>query len=166
MKTRTRACLAAVLVIATATACSPGEKKEQPTDMKSASEAEITGQVNQYANQVAALVGNPLFNPATSSAPCSGRGGELDEKIRTVQGAYNVNLAAGRHVDTLARIREQWRAQGWTITEDVTSSNGREGALAAKTTPDGYSLSLTSTSPPTALALLVNSPCYRSTDPL
>ncbi|MEH0934465.1 hypothetical protein [Micromonospora psammae] len=46
--------------------------------MKSASEAEITGQVNQYANQVAALAGNPLFNPATSSAPCSGRGGEMN----------------------------------------------------------------------------------------
>ena len=139
MKTLLRAC-AAVLVLAPAAACTHTQtEKEQPTDMKTASEA---------------------------AAATGGRGGEMDEKILTVQGAYNVNLAPDKHVETLARIREKWRAQGWTITEDTTSANGKEGALAAKTNSDGYSISLTSTSPPTAFALLVNSPCYRSTDPL
>ena len=65
---------------------------------------------------------------------------------------------AGR-VDTVAKGRDTFKADGYEITDDRVA--GGQGVLAAKA-PDGYGFYLQSTSPPTALALLVNSPCHRS----
>ncbi|MEU8387922.1 hypothetical protein [Micromonospora sp. NPDC048842] len=106
--------------------------------MQTASEADITRRVNEYAGQVAAATGSTLANPAASSAPC----------------------------ETLARLRDQWRSQGWTITEDRTFPNGSEGTITATTTPDDYSLTVSGTREPTALLLLVHSACYKSAEPL
>ncbi|MEU4715262.1 hypothetical protein AB0F73_16605 [Micromonospora purpureochromogenes] len=170
MKTFTRAGLAVLvaLVLTTASGCTPNKEKEdkKASDMQTASEADITRRVNEYAGQVAAATGSTLANPATSSAPCEGRRGEMDESIRTVQGVYNIPVAPDKHLETLARLRDQWRAQGWTITEDRTFPNGNEGTITAKTTPDSYSLTVSGTKEPTALLLLVHSACYKSTDPL
>lgn len=125
--------------------------------MQTASEADITRRVNEYAGQVAAATGSTLANPAASSAPCEGTRGEMDESIRTVQGVYNISVAPDKHLETLARLRDQWRSQGWTITEDRTFPNGSEGTITATTTPDDYSLTVSGTREPTALLLLVHS---------
>ncbi|MEU6202772.1 hypothetical protein ABZ814_04185 [Micromonospora musae] len=173
MNARTRAGLAALaalaaLILTTSTACSsPDDPQDRKTtDVQTASEADITRQVNDYANQVATTVGSSLTNPTTSSAPCEGQRGEMDESIRTVQGTYNIAVTPGKQLDILAQLRDQWRNQGWAITEDRTFPNGTEGTITAKTSPDSYSLTVTGTKEPTALAILIHSDCYKSTDPL
>lgn len=164
-RTVRRAGTAAALVLVLAGGCGLINDKGDD-DVETRREADVTRQVQEYADGVAALVGGPLVEPATSSAPCSGRAGEMDESIRYVQGAYQVELPGDRHVSTLARIRDHWRADGWTITEERTYPGGTEGTLTARTAPDGWSVSLTSTTPPRALALLIHSTCYRSADPV
>lgn len=139
-------------------------KDDNVHDVQTMSEAEVTRRVEQYAEQVAALIGGELVNPAVNSAPCEGGAGEMDEQIRYVQGAYQIPLAAEKHIETLARLRDEWRAKGWTITEDRTFPSGTQGGLAVTTNEDGYSISLTSTTPPNAFALLIHSTCYRSAD--
>ncbi|RKN24185.1 hypothetical protein D7147_04155 [Micromonospora musae] len=170
MNARTRAGLAALtaLILTASAACtSPDDPYDRKAaDVQTASEADITRQVNDYANQVATTIGSPLSNSTTSSAPCEGSGGEMDESIRTVQGVYNIAVTPGKHLDILAQLRDQWRNQGWAITEDRTFPNGIEGTITAKTTPDSYSLTVTGTKEPTALAILIHSDCYKSTDPL
>jgi hypothetical protein len=139
--------------------------KGKGDDVQIRSEADVTRQVQQYAEQTATAVGSTLTNGAASSAPCEGRAGELSEDIYYVQGTYQLPLAPEKQLATLARMRDQWRGQGYTITEDRTFPDSAEGTLTAKNPTDGYSIRLTSTRPPTALALLIHSDCYRSAKP-
>jgi len=140
------------------------ERDDTVDDMPTMSEAEVIRRVDQYADQVAALVGGEHTPSKANSAPCTGRAGETDERIRYVLGTYQIPLAEEKHIETLARVRDEWRAKGWTITDDRTLPDGVTGILAAKTNSDDYSVRLVSTEPPTALALLIHSTCYRSAD--
>ncbi|MEV1286337.1 hypothetical protein [Micromonospora sp. NPDC049679] len=158
---RVTAMLCALLLAGAA--CTGNKGKGDDVDIRS--EADVTRQVQQYAEQTATAVGSTLTNAAASSAPCEGRAGELSEDIYYVQGTYQLPLAPDKHLATLARIRDQWRGQGYTITEDRTFPDSAEGTVAAKTPTDGYRISLESTSPPTMLALLIHSDCYRSPQP-
>jgi hypothetical protein len=154
----TRAAVAAVAAAAL-TACT----SSTGADVESKSEADATAAVQQHADRIAGVLGSPLLNPSTNPGPCSGQRGETGRDIFAVQGAYQVTMPVEKHTGTLARLRDLWKADGYTITDDRSFGDGA-GVLAARS-PEGYSVNVESTSPPSALALLVHSPCFRSPTP-
>lgn len=131
-------------------------------NVESKTEADVTAAVQQRADKVAILIGQALREPATNASPCTGKLGETDRQVFTVQGAYNLTMPAEQQLETVAKVRDTWRAEGYEITDDRVV--GAQGVLAAKA-PDGYRFYLQGTAPRAALALLVNSPCYRSPTP-
>ncbi|BEL05268.1 hypothetical protein Q0Z83_034590 [Actinoplanes sichuanensis] len=137
------ALLAGLLLL---TACS-GEFVE------SKSEADTTALVQQHADALAGVVGEPLRDPATGPMPCSGtRDGYA------VQGAYNIDVPDGEEPRaTLGRVRSDWTAKGYEITDD-REIGAYEGVLAAKT-EDGFSLDIETVSRD-AFAVLLHSPCF------
>jgi hypothetical protein len=131
-------------------------------DVQSKSEADAITVVQQRADALAQVIGAALINPSNQPGPCSGKLGETDRDIFAVQGAYNVDLPVEKHSDALARLRDQWKADGYTITDD--RAIGSAGVIAAKA-PDGFSFTVQSTTPPTGFAVLVHSPCFKSPTP-
>ncbi len=132
-------------------------------DVESKTESDATAAVQQHADGIAQAIGSSLTNPSTRPGPCTGKLGESDREIFAVQGAYNVDLSVEKHAPTFARLRDLWNANGHTITDDRTLGDGT-GVITAKT-KDGYSFNVQSTAPPTGLALLVHSPCFKSPTP-
>ncbi|MET3425679.1 hypothetical protein BJ973_004891 [Actinoplanes tereljensis] len=114
--------------------------------------------VQAKAEGIAGQIGGALTNPALNDAPCTGKRGESGgDEVYFIQGGYQIALPAAEHVATAAKLRDQWKAAGWTITDDRTVGSA---AILAATTPDEFRVDLESTVPPSALALLVYSPCY------
>jgi hypothetical protein len=150
---------ATALTLALAVAgCSTGD------DVQTKTEAEAGAAVRQFADQVATTIGGVTFDTAnTVPSPCEGGFGETNREIFTMQGSYQWALPTDRQLDTIARVRESWRASGYEITEERKLSEDR-GAVNAKT-PDGFNLYLFSTTPPTGMGVVVTSPCYRSPTP-
>ena len=149
--------LVAVLALA---GCSFGKGD----DVDTRTVAEVKQSVQEWADQVVTLIGDTSINtPSANDASCTGRAGESDRSIFYVQGGYSLPIAEEDQLATLARLREHWKAQGWTITDDRTF-NDSSGTLTVKT-PDGYSLDLSSTIPPIAFSLIIVSPCYKSPNP-
>lgn len=160
---RAFAVVACALLLAL-TGCSILIGKEDDMEIRTVPDA--SDQVNHLAQQVADLVGDTKLEEAsTNDAPCSGRWGELAEDIFYILGTYQVPLPHEEHIPTLARLRDHWQQQGYTIRDHRTFSHDNTGSLAV-TTPDGYKIRLMSTVPPTALALFVSTPCYKSPEVL
>ncbi|WP_203824816.1 hypothetical protein [Actinoplanes palleronii] len=127
-------------------------------DVESKSENDVNAQIQQHAETIASLVGNPLFNPSLSASGCTGRGGETSDKIFTVQGVYNVNPPRkDQHLASLGKVKAEWKAKGYTITDDRTVGPD-DGVVAAKT-PDGYDLDI-ERALPDGFVILIHSPCY------
>ena len=130
-------------------------------DMETKTEQEAKALVQQRAEQVTELIGagQPKFiglDPTT----CTGRFGEEDRRIFSVQGTYRLPLEASRQIEVLARVKEHWKAQGYTIPEDRTI-DAISGILSA-TAADGYDFSLITAGGSTALGYIINSPCFTS----
>jgi hypothetical protein len=141
----------AAAVVLTVTACS-GEFVETK------SEADTTALVQQHADALAALVGTPLRNPATGPMPCTGKQGEGDRSVYAIQGAYNIDAPDGEQARaTIARVRADWTAKGYEITDDREIGD-YEAVLSAKT-KDGFSLDIETVSRD-AFAALLYSPCF------
>ncbi|BCY08900.1 hypothetical protein [Actinoplanes sp. L3-i22] len=127
-------------------------------DVQTKSENDVNAQVQKHAETIASLVGNPLVNPSLSARRCTGRGDESSDKIFTVQGAYNVDPPQkDQHLASLARVKADWVAKGYTITDDRTVGTD-DGVVAAKT-PDGYDLDI-ERAIPDGFAVLIHSPCF------
>jgi hypothetical protein len=133
-------------------------------DVESKSETDAIAVVQQRADQVAQVIGAALTNPSNRPGPCSGKLGETDSDIFAVQGAYNIDQPVEKHVETFTKLRDRWKADGYTITADRTFGVDGSGVITAKS-PDGFSFNVESTSPPTGFAVLVHSPCYKSPTP-
>jgi hypothetical protein len=127
------------------------------------SEADTTAAVQQYADQISAAVGGPLTNAATNAAPCTGKLAETHSDVYTVQGTYRIAVPAEQHVATAARLRDTWKANGWKITDDRTFNNTE--AVVTAETPDGFNVNVESTKSGANIAIMVNSPCYKSPTP-
>src|SRR4051794_18425245 len=96
---------AAVLVLS---ACSGG-------DVETKSESDVTAVVQQHADAIAAIAGQPLENPNIRAGQCTGKSGESSDKIYSVQGVYNLAPPAnGSQLDVIARVRADWKAKGHT----------------------------------------------------
>lgn len=150
-----------VLPLLLVAACTDSKDDNQ---VKSASTADVTNVVNDYANRTAALAGDglELQNAETNPGPCEGRAGELSEEVQSVLGGYQLTLPVEQHHAALQRVRDGWRQQGFEVKQDRDLGNG-EGRLTVHNPADDYTITLQSTKPPTMLALLVTSPCYRVT---
>jgi hypothetical protein len=69
-------------------------------------------------------------------------------------------LPAARHPATLAQLRDSWAAQGYKI-KSFRMFSDIEGVVVAENPADEVEVAVTSTVPPTAVAVLVLSACYR-----
>lgn len=154
-----RAAITAATVLLAVTACTT----ITGADVDTKTEADAKAAVQQYAAQIAGVIGAGLQNPAENASPCTGKLGETDSDVYTMLGTYQVDLAPDRHPDTMTRLKDLWTANGWKITED-RRFGGVEGVIAAKTT-DGYSISAESTTSGAKVAVMVGSPCFKSPTP-
>lgn len=149
--------LAAVLALA---ACASAERPRDSVPTRS--KAEVGADVQAQADEIGKLVGVPLQNAKVSPALCVYRKGNTgDGDVFVMQGSYQIALPEGQHVSTGTKVRDAWKAAGWTITEDTAEAKTME--LAA-TTPAKFTVRLGSTTPPNALLVLVQSPCFRERD--
>jgi hypothetical protein len=161
LKWRTALGAAACAVLLTLAGCSDRTGKDDA--MKTISEADAISQVNRYAQSVADLIGTSKpENPKASGAACEGKAGEFSEDVYYVQGSYQIPLPNEQHVATLGRLRDQWRERGYTVKDDRTFPEQNRGILVVNDPADGYTVWIQSTKPPTALALIIHTPCYRS----
>ncbi len=156
--TRSAQTLGSLLVAASLIASCSTEKEPMPPK----THAEATQQVREYAQTVAAAIGLggvAEYETGVSASPCRGPNDETAGDGRFyVQGNYQLPLTVD-HERVLASLHDSWRAQGWAIkafrmfTED-------EGTVSAENPSDNIQISVESTRPPTALALLILTPCY------
>jgi hypothetical protein len=151
---RTIPAVAALLAAAmlTLTACSGDDVEPKP-------EADVTAVVQQHADAIAAVAGQQLTNPKVRAGGCTDPSGNVSDSVYTVQGVYNLPapIAGEKHLDVIARVRDDWKAKGYTITDDRTVAADR--GVAAARTPDGYKLDI-ETGDPRGFAVFVDSPCY------
>ena len=134
--------------------------------MQTATVDDVKAKVQQAADQVAATIGAGLTNPAVSPATCEApAGGKEDDKVFYVQGAYQIPVAPEQQVPTLAKLRDQYKQQGYTVKDDRTAADTNTGTLTVVAPDDTFTISVQSTSPPQAVALLIHTPCYRSPTP-
>ncbi|GGN85455.1 hypothetical protein GCM10010112_65910 [Actinoplanes lobatus] len=141
----------AVALLLSVTACS-GEFVE------SKSEADTTALVQQHADAIAKTIGMPLRNAETGPAPCTGKLGESSSDVYSILGTYNVDVPAGENRQVTAdRVRAEWAAQGYTVTDD--RKIGTDQAVLTADTGDGFNLDVESTSG-SGLAVFVHSPCF------
>jgi hypothetical protein len=151
--------LAALLLALVLTACTDKAQGEPP--LQTMTEAQARALVQSYADAAAASVSSELANYTASKAACQGRNGETAADGRfDVAAVAQIPLAADQHVATLQRIHDDWAAKGYEITDHRTFSDGTSGVVAARNPADRIQISLESTVPPTALALMVVTPCY------
>jgi hypothetical protein len=147
-----------------------GGANKDPTEGKQmvavASLTDVQRQVREQANTVLADLGlpPPSTAPDIGPAPCSDAGGSADDGRFYVAGAWQVPLPSAQQIATLRRVRDTWQAKGYEITDYRELPSGVEVVLAAGNPTNGYSLSLITTSPPIAVAMLVSSPCMKSPD--
>ena len=146
---------AVLLVTAALASCSLfGDAVEVKT------EADASALVQQRGEQIASLAGGPLTDPAISPASCEGKFGESSDTVFSTLGVWVVPMEASKHLDTIARVRDAWKAQGYDITDDRKIGENR-GVLTAKT-DDGYTLDLTSQVESKGFRVMVSSPCFES----
>jgi hypothetical protein len=127
---------------------------------------DVKAKVQEAADQVATTIGANLTNPAVSPATCElPAGGEEDDAVFYVQGAYQIPVAPQQQVPTLAKLRDQYKQQGYTIKDDRTGAENNTGTLTVVAPDDSFTISVQSTSPPQAVALIIHTPCYRSPTP-
>jgi hypothetical protein len=158
--TRTRGVAIGVAAVLAMAGCTGTPRPRDP--LATRTRADVGAEVQTQADQIAKLVGNPLQNAKINSAKCVYRPGKTgDGSIIVMQGSYQIALPSDRHASTAAKVRDAWTAAGWTITDDATQDKAME--LAA-TTPAQYTVRLASTTPPNALVVLVQSPCFHDSD--
>ncbi len=135
--------------------------------MQTVAEAQTKAQVQEFAEGIAAVLGADLENPGLNASSCEGRFGESSDEIYSVMGAYNVRVPHREHPEAVGRLRAHLRERGYRITDDrvVDTTHHGKGYTLKGEDPDGYSVRLRSTVPPTHLALTVHSSCRRSPTP-
>jgi hypothetical protein len=131
-------------------------------DVESKNKDDVKAVVRQQAATVAGMVrsGN-LQEKVVGDYPCTGKLGESNDRVYTVQGIFGIPLAADQQVATINRIRETWTAQGWTVTGEITN-DPRRGNVTFRTKPDDYSIQLLTAPGLDMLNVSINSPCYES----
>lgn len=123
---------------------------------------------DDHANRVVSMIGGgvKLENPKTGTVPCEGPGSRTEETVYYAAGHYQIApIPEDQQLSTLRRLREQWQQQGYTITQDRVFPDGKTGELVVRNSVDEFEIAVITTEPPTAFALSISSPCYRSHEP-
>lgn len=125
--------------------------------------AEVEKLVKSYADATASAIGKPLTKWSTIAVPCEDPNGDLATDGRwNMTGHANIAVERAQQIKMLTRLRDQWKQQGYEVTEFRTFPPDDElGTVAVNNPEDGISVSLESTAPGTAFALLIATPCYR-----
>jgi hypothetical protein len=123
----------------------------------------ISDQVRAYATAIGAIIG---ADPATTEtrvgpAPCETSGSEVTGNAYYIQGNWQMPLPPADHSGALARLRDSWVEQGYEIKRFHMFSD-TEGLVIAENPVDKFELMAESAAPPTAVAVVIMSPCYRS----
>lgn len=138
---------------------------DEGTTVEAKPRAEVETTVRAQADAVAATAGVALQGWRANSAPCDTPDGNIADDGRwNLTGFAAIPLAADQHVATLRKLKEQWQAGGWRISDDRTLPDGVRGSLSGVAPGTGLSVSITSSDPPKQLALIIASPCYRPAD--
>ncbi len=126
-------------------------------------EQQAAAQVRDYAATIGAVVGADAAATETrvGPAPCETSGGEVTGNPFYVQGNWQMPLPAAEHAAVLARLRDDWTAQGFEIKRFHMFSDV-EGVVIGQNPADGFELMVESASPPVAVAVIVMTPCYLS----
>lgn len=134
--------------------------KEAPLPVKT--KAEVEQMVRADADAIAAVTGGTLDNYRTSTTSCDTTDGAFsNDGTWNLAGFAAALLPSDQHVAALSALRDRWQAEGWTITEDRTFSDGISGALSGRNPATGITVSVTSSNPPKQLGIIIGSPCYR-----
>src|SRR5512138_266084 len=104
----------------------------------------VQTQVEQYAGITLAASGAGTFSEAAANVTgCprdQGRGLSDPAEEYYVQGLYRLPVPADRQTATLAKIRDEWRRNGYTMAPAASpGSSASPGAVSAKTN-DNYRL--------------------------
>jgi hypothetical protein len=149
--------LTAILALAACTEAAPPPKDGVPSRTK----AEVTAEVQAQADQIAKAVGQPLQNAKMDPQKCLYKKKANDGSVIVMQASYTIALPEGQHVEAGARLRDAWKAAGWTVDTDKTT--GKAVELTA-TGPSKMSARVGSTEPPNALVVVVQSTCFKTQD--
>ncbi|MET8147821.1 hypothetical protein ACIBSW_24695 [Actinoplanes sp. NPDC049668] len=167
MRPRSRPARLAALIMAAcalalaATGCGGTDDKDG-NNVQAATEADITRQVNELADQIVVVIGEAkISNPTSNAAPCENDIGDDSGTVNYVLGTYQIRLPNDRHQAAFTQVRDHWRGLNWTITADRFNQETREGSVSAKEPTSGSTFTLTSSASPEWLTLLITSACYR-----
>lgn len=138
--------------------CVTSDSGKKETKVEIVSEEDTKRAVDEYAIHIATAAGGELKNIGVNAASCAGAGDESSRSVYYVQGSSQVFVPEERHAAILASLWDSWRQQGFTMEVQRSASAGGSDELAVNS-PDGFRIRLISTEPPTALSLLIHSPC-------
>ena len=127
------------------------------------SDAQAEDIVAGYAEQALQLSGMSGFSQSSlSPGPCEGRRGEISDEIYTIQGAYQMIVPGPEQQRVIDRVRDGWRALGYSITSERTYGSERGGQVFARNPADGAEFVISTGEVP-ALSLAIYAGCYRRT---
>jgi hypothetical protein len=118
-----------------------------------------------YAQEIATAIGSQLTNYDANSESCSDSSDKMSQYVYSTIANGQIFVPQERHAALLAQLRQQWQARGFTVDLDVQASGKRDAELVVYS-PDRFRIRLIETTPPTAFALMISSPCRKSPTPL
>jgi hypothetical protein len=149
------ATMTVVAVVCLTTACTRREADVAPMDDATAEQI-----VARYAQEALEFSGWSAFSEYSHSpSPCVGRHGEDSDTVYAMQGAYQLLVPGPEQLPLIERVREGWKARGYTINSQRAIS-AEQGDVRATNPSDGASLLLTSGEVP-AMLLLIHTGCYQ-----
>lgn len=140
-----------------------GDRDEDLATVAVDETSRVTG---DYVRVITEALGNPkvLESGAGEPTPCEGRGGELSGPDKYwLLNITNVVVPPEQQVRSLDLLHELFERSGWEITHfgnhDVPENPG--GAIKGRNPKDGFTFSILSSGPSTALTIWVSSPCRK-----
>ncbi len=119
--------------------------------------------VRDYAAVIATVVGADAGETevGVNCLACENSLGEFADDGRFyVHGIWQMSLPPGEQAATLVRLHDDWAAQGYQIKKFEMFSDV-QGVVIAENPIDEVELMVESTVPPTAVAVVILSACYR-----
>ena len=163
------AAMAAVVLAACTSKESPSVTVSGKTKQDTLNQVrELQAQVNQYGAQFREAVGGAAPNPGSvrvGPTPCPGKTSDVaDDGSFYVSGGWQLNLDPARQISTIRAVRDAWQTKGYKIVLYEEFDNGTRARLEGEDSANGYSFSIISTNPPTAVGIRVLSTCVKPAD--
>ncbi|MDI2129336.1 hypothetical protein [Yinghuangia seranimata] len=135
--------------------------------MRTMSKSEVAETARPYVDFVAEVFG-PGAVPTwrgIEGAPALRGDGTYDAHVYAyTAGAQAMDVPVAAHIALITRLRDACADQGWSITRFTTREDTGTAALVCAEPDTEYELAVNSTTPPTAIAILVNTPPFAVPD--